>query len=720
MKIAQIFIDQKNKRLDRTFDYLVPDSAGPGMRTVQRFGGESRITRGFIVRIIEHSEYEKSLKEVRAVLDAEPVLTPLQIKLCLELKQSCFCLFWDALSFFTAWTPLRRSAGGLVPYAIKDVTWIAFEKEPERAGPVQEELLVLLRRHDWSYPELRKRMPNLRAPLKSLHDKGAVRKYTRRPAVLDPPAQIPEDYVYSEHLVPEAEGEEKPVFILAETDKELFSLIGSLITPERQLMIVSPSAEDAKRLADGFASCSGIVPEVYHGADPQEKRFAFARNFRDGRIKVASATAAGLFVPFGETPPAILVTDAASERYHLPGTLSLDTVKTAQRLSALSGAPLVLTDRLPSVLASYKTEEAGFEGGETDTAQTKWTDRTREFKRLFPLRPEELCLDEIHVIRMDSELRAGNTGILSGMLEASIGESLRNGERSVLLLNRKGYAGHLFCRSCGYSFHCPECGLPLQTDKSGRWLYCRDCGCRIERPDKCPACGSLRLRESGLGIEKAAALVEKRFRPDFPDVRVGIYPDDDADILIGTQKLLGAADFSNVGTAAALLIDFDISFPDYRAEERAYRLYSKFFRRVCENGRPERFIQTYLRDSEAVRAAAGAPARFLEQQAEYRRLMRLPPYGELFVFTLRTENVETARRESAILHDRIEGICEAEKTDAKVYPVFGLRNQSGACRFTVRSESPEFRDLLARLYADGEIEALVCSVSLNIDPPGIL
>ena len=62
MKIAQIFIDQKNKRLDRTFDYLVPDSAGPGMRTVQRFGGESRITRGFIVRIIEHSEYEKSLK----------------------------------------------------------------------------------------------------------------------------------------------------------------------------------------------------------------------------------------------------------------------------------------------------------------------------------------------------------------------------------------------------------------------------------------------------------------------------------------------------------------------------------------------------------------------------------------------------------------------------------------------------------------------------------
>jgi primosomal protein N' (replication factor Y) len=718
LKIAQIFIDQKNKRLDRPFDYLVPDTACPGMRTVQRFSGESRVTKGFIAGISESSDYQGDLKAVDRVLDREPVLTQEQIQLCLKLKQSCFCLFWEALAFFTAWTPLRRKAKGLEPYRLEDEVWLTLREEPERTGAVQEEIIQLLKKHDWSYLKLREIMPNVRPSLKSLHDKGAVEKYSRKPAILSPPPQIPGDFAEDLRFDPFS-GDSKetagPVYIEAGQDRELDLLIRSFIRRDRPLLIIAPSVEDAARLADSIAASTAITPVQYHGRLSASERWACVHNFQAGSTMVMTATPAGLFIPFGNSSdrkaPLILVTDAGSERYHLPGRLSLDSVRTAEALAVQTGAQLVLTDRMPSVLSRYKTD-----------GNRKWTDKTTEFQAC--LKPDVEYPDQesepdctATVVRMDRELRNGNTGILSRKLSESIRHSLADGKKTVLLLNRRGYVRHVFCRNCGYSFTCPDCGIALQTDKSGRFLYCRDCGYKMPRPQSCPQCGSSQIRESGMGIEKAAELVSR----SFPEARVGIYPEtEEADILIGTQALLGKRSFSGTGTAAALLIDLDTGFPDYRADERAFRLYRKFFRRVSETQQPDRIIQTYSGDSETVRAAAGSPEIFLPAQAEYRRLMQLPPYAELFVFTLTAQDPETARRESGILNSRLTSLCTAKGIDARILPVFRLSGHAGSCRFTVRSNDPQFRKFLHRLYKDGEIEALLSRVSININPPNIL
>ena len=64
MKTAAVFIRQKNKRIDKPYDYLVPDNAEAGMRVVLRFGAGGKRKEGFIVQIKESSEFPDKLKQI--------------------------------------------------------------------------------------------------------------------------------------------------------------------------------------------------------------------------------------------------------------------------------------------------------------------------------------------------------------------------------------------------------------------------------------------------------------------------------------------------------------------------------------------------------------------------------------------------------------------------------------------------------------------------------
>ena len=46
---------------------------------------------------------------------------------------------------------------------------------------------------------------------------------------------------------------------------------------------------------------------------------------------------------------------------------------------------------------------------------------------------------------------------LSPLLEASLRETVENGEQALLFLNRRGYAPLTLCRTCGHRMQCPHC-----------------------------------------------------------------------------------------------------------------------------------------------------------------------------------------------------------------------------------------------------------------------
>jgi primosomal protein N' (replication factor Y) len=85
--IARVVVDTPLPHLDRPFDYVVPeelaDAVVPGCRVKVRFSG--RMTDGFVLELVEHTEHQGKLAPLAKVVSSEPVLTPEIAGLCRDV-----------------------------------------------------------------------------------------------------------------------------------------------------------------------------------------------------------------------------------------------------------------------------------------------------------------------------------------------------------------------------------------------------------------------------------------------------------------------------------------------------------------------------------------------------------------------------------------------------------------------------------------------------------
>jgi len=84
-------------------------------------------------------------------------------------------------------------------------------------------------------------------------------------------------------------------------------------------------------------------------------------------------------------------------------------------------------------------------------------------------------LPEVYTVDMREELQKGNRSILSDRLHELMEDRLKKKEQIILFLNRRGYAGFLSCRSCGYVVKCPHCDVSLAVHNNGK-MVCHYCG----------------------------------------------------------------------------------------------------------------------------------------------------------------------------------------------------------------------------------------------------
>src|SRR5206468_565002 len=75
------------------------------------------------------------------------------------------------------------------------------------------------------------------------------------------------------------------------------------------------------------------------------------------------------------------------------------------------------------------------------------------------------------------------------------------GGKAVLLLNRRGIAPALHCRSCGQTLRCGSCDVSLVLHAAGA-LRCHHCGFSMPAPELCPACRSPELARIGAGTQR--------------------------------------------------------------------------------------------------------------------------------------------------------------------------------------------------------------------------
>jgi primosomal protein N' (replication factor Y) (superfamily II helicase) len=232
---------------------------------------------------------------------------------------------------------------------------------------------------------------------------------------------------------------------------------------------------------------------------------------------------------------------------------------------------------------------------------------------------------------------------LSAPLIAALDEVARDGGKAILLLNRRGVAPAIHCRSCGATRRCRNCDIALVLHGDGL-LHCHHCSAVELALEHCPHCGSPELARIGAGTQRLERELEQRFpelermrldadaaaRPGALAEALGRFAAADRAVLLGTQMVAKGHDFRGVALAAVVDADTGLALPDFRAEERTFQLVTQLAGRSGREAPGRVIVQTFQPDSVAVTHAARHDVeRFLAQELERRRELGYPPFGHL-------------------------------------------------------------------------------------------
>jgi len=275
----------------------------------------------------------------------------------------------------------------------------------------------------------------------------------------------------------------------------------------------------------------------------------------------------------------------------------------------------------------------------------------------LPQRVFEQRLPESAFVDMRNEFSRGNKSIISLTLQEELNKCLEREEQAILLINRRGYASHVFCRACGDVLMCKNCsvslvfhasgGAPNKSEKSlgiGR-LTCHHCGFTQQACEVCPSCQKPFLKQFGLGTQK----VEEETRHIFPKARIlrldsditsrkGAYEDifhkfsqGEADILIGTQIVAKGLDIARVTLVGVLAADAAFNLPDFRSLERGFQLLTQVSGRAGRGKFPGKVIlQTHNTELPALIMAKNQDYdTFIQSELACRKDYEYPPFSRL-------------------------------------------------------------------------------------------
>jgi primosomal protein N' (replication factor Y) len=345
-------------------------------------------------------------------------------------------------------------------------------------------------------------------------------------------------------------------------------------------------------------------------------------------------------------------------------------------------------------------------------------------------------MPNVDIVDLRTHLPDGDA-FLSSPLRQAIGETLANGDQTILFLNRRGFATFILCKSCGHSFRCPHCSVSLTYHRHSDRLDCHYCGFFQRVPSTCPECGAKdTIIRKGLGTEKVAEAVAA----EFPQARVARLDRDvasgakieavlsrvarrEVDVLVGTQMVTKGHDFPGVTLVGVLCADTGLNVPDFRASERTFQLLAQVAGRAGRGDRPGRVIvQTYRPTSPAViSAAAHDYETFFASELESRAELGYPPHGRLIAVRIdgsdATEVANNANRLAQVAETmarRSENAGLVEVRGAVPAPIEKLRNRT-RWQIWLRGSDRGALRRVARAVVSTDVPAKV-RVALDVDP----
>lgn len=490
-------------------------------------------------------------------------------------------------------------------------------------------------------------------------------------------------------------------------------LISEVVESGRQVLYLVPEIGLTTQLTERLRRAFGDTMSVFHSRlSPVQRRDLWLRQAGREPLPLVLGVRSAVFLPWQRL--GLVVIDEEHEpsykqeepapRYHARSV--------ALMLARMAGAKTLLGTATPSIETYHLAR----------TGRYALVQLTERFNAVLP----RLEVVDTALLRHRRMMK----GLLSPRLIEAMQGAMARGEQSVLFTSRRGYAAMLECKSCGWVPRCQQCDVSLTMHRREHCLVCHYCGHVYPVPVQCPACRTTEMGQRGMGTEKVEEAVHQLF-PEARVARMDLdsTKEKDAyaeiiegleqhrtDVLVGTQMVTKGLDFEGVTVVGVVSADGVLSQPDFRAYERAYHLMSQVAGRAGRRGRQgEVIIQTRQADLPVIGQVLHADYQgmYADAVAE-RRLFVYPPFCRIIDVYIRHRAEAMAERAAqdfvralqlanpagivilgpdAPAHARVAGLC-IRKVMVKVLP------QCDASQLRTLMLSLQRQETRAQIYFD--------------------
>lgn len=279
-------------------------------------------------------------------------------------------------------------------------------------------------------------------------------------------------------------------------------------------------------------------------------------------------------------------------------------------------------------------------------------------------------LPDIEIVDLRAQYKKGlMLSIFSKDMKDAIDGALQKKEQILIFQNRRGYSPTLQCTVCDFHAECPNCDVSLTVHDHFKELRCHYCGYRHKLPHNCPQCGFDKLDKLGFGTERIELELKKVFpsaqvaRMDFDTAKtrnayeriLSSFKEHKIDILVGTQMVTKGLDFDNISVVGVLAADKILYFPDFRANERAFQLFTQVAGRAGRRNKKGRvIIQTYNPDHPVIgETRTYDHSKFYKRELTERKRFMYPPFFRMVQITIKHKDPKVTLEVAILLCEKL-------------------------------------------------------------------
>jgi len=477
---ANIIVDITHEKLDKHFQYKVPEKMlgilQIGMLVTAPFGRGNRMIQGYVVEMSEQAEFAiERIKSLDAIVQEHIPAEANLIALAGWIRKNYGGTMIQSLKTVL---PVKEKIKNkekkmLRLLLLADEAYDLLDTYQRKKYTAKARLLeALINEQELSYEVVTKKLNVSATVIKSFELEGILTIETEQ--IYRNPLSIEQTMTQGRGHTLSGEQQYAVDKVLDDRQKGCFAtyllhgitgsgktevyieLISNIIEEGKQAIVLIPEIALTYQTVMRFYSRFGDKISIINSRLSKGEKFDQFERAKNGQISVMIGPRSALFTPFANL--GIIIIDEEHEssyksesipRYHAR-EVAIQRANTAE-------ASVVLGSATPSIEAYYRALDK------------KYT--LLELKQ----RAKESQLPQVYTIDLREELRAGNRSIISERLHHLIQDRLQKKQQIILFLNRRGYAGFISCRACGYVKKCPHCDVSLTIHNNGK-LSCHYCG----------------------------------------------------------------------------------------------------------------------------------------------------------------------------------------------------------------------------------------------------